>query len=70
MSGFEEREDASPEERAVHFFFERLNFLFSYRGLKQYKAKFATSWEPRYAVYRTVLELPQLILALGRVSEL
>jgi phosphatidylglycerol lysyltransferase len=70
MSGFEEREKASPEERAVHFFFERLNFLFSYRGLKQYKAKFATSWEPRYAVYRTVLELPQLILALGRVSEL
>jgi len=70
MSGFQEREEASPEERAVHYFFQHLNFLFSYRGLLQYKAKFASFWEPRYVVYRNVLDLPRLAIALGKVSEL
>jgi len=70
MAGFQEREVASAEERAIHSFFQQLNFLFSFRGLRQYKAKFATSWEPRYLVYRNALELPRLALALRRVSEL
>jgi phosphatidylglycerol lysyltransferase len=70
MAGFQEREEASAEERAIHSFFQQLNFLFSFRGLRQYKAKFATSWEPRYLIYRHPLELPRLALALRRVSEL
>ncbi len=70
MAGFHEREEASPEERAIHGFFQQLNFLFSFRGLRQYKAKFATSWEPRYLVYRNPLDLPRLALALRRISEL
>ncbi len=70
MSGFQENEQASVEEKAIHAFFQRLNFLFSYRGLKRYKAKFADSWEPRYTVYRSPLDLPRMALALGRVSEL
>jgi phosphatidylglycerol lysyltransferase len=69
MSGFREHEEASHEERAVHLFFQRLNFLFSFRGLKAYKAKFATGWEPRYVVYRNVLDLPRIALALGKLSE-
>jgi len=69
MAGFREKEEASLEERAVHYFFQRLNFLFSYRGLREYKAKFATSWEPRYAVYRNALDLPRLAVALGIVAE-
>jgi phosphatidylglycerol lysyltransferase len=68
MSGFQEKEEASPQERAVHTFFQQLNFLFSYKGLRAYKAKFASFWEPRYVVYRNVLELPRLALALGKVS--
>jgi phosphatidylglycerol lysyltransferase len=68
MSGFTEKEAASPEERAVHFFFQYLNFLFSYRGLRQYKAKFATSWEPRYSIYRNPLDLPRLAIALSKVT--
>jgi lysylphosphatidylglycerol synthetase-like protein (DUF2156 family) len=47
-----------------------LNFLFSFRGLKAYKAKFASSWEPRYAVYAGALDLPRLAVALGRISAL
>jgi lysylphosphatidylglycerol synthetase-like protein (DUF2156 family) len=70
MSGFQEREEASAAERATHLFFQRLNFLFSFGGLKRYKAKFATDWEPRYAIYRHALDLPKLGVALNKVSEL
>ncbi|HVO76600.1 MAG TPA: phosphatidylglycerol lysyltransferase domain-containing protein [Candidatus Bathyarchaeia archaeon] len=70
MSGFREHEAASVEEKAIHAFFQHLNFLFSYRGLKRYKAKFADSWEPRYAIYRTPLDLPRMAMALSSVSEI
>jgi len=69
MSGFQENEEATAEERAVHFFFQRLNFLFSYSGLRHYKAKFATFWEPRYLIYRNVFDLPRLAIALDRISD-
>jgi phosphatidylglycerol lysyltransferase len=68
MTGFQEREEASAEERAVHLFFQHLNFLFSYQGLRLFKAKFASRWEPRYVVFRSPLDLPRLALALSRVS--
>ena len=69
MSGFQDEEEASVEEKALHSFFQRLDFLFSYRGLKQYKAKFASLWEPRYAIYKTPLDLPRMAIALQLVSE-
>jgi phosphatidylglycerol lysyltransferase len=70
MSGFREDEEASLEERAVHYFFRHFNFLFSYSGLLRYKSKFATSWEPRYLIHRKPLDLPRIVLALGKLSEL
>jgi phosphatidylglycerol lysyltransferase len=70
MAGFQEREEATAEERAIHGFFQQLNFIFSFRGLRYYKAKFATHWEPRYLIYRNALELPRIAFALRRVSEL
>jgi len=70
MSGFRENEEAAPEERAVHYFFQRMSFIFSYAGLLHYKAKFADVWEPRYMIYRHVLDLPRVALALAKVSEL
>jgi phosphatidylglycerol lysyltransferase len=70
MTGFDEREEATAEERVIHGLFQRLDFLFSFRGLHHYKAKFATSWEPRYLIYRNVLELPRTALALRRLSEI
>lgn len=69
MSGFAEQDESSREERAIHAFFQRLNFLFSYRGLRSYKAKFASWWEPRYLIYRDALDLPRLAIALGRITE-
>jgi len=69
MSGFAEQDESSREERAIHAFFRRLNFLFSYRGLRSYKAKFASTWEPRYLIYRNALDLPRLAIALSRITE-
>jgi phosphatidylglycerol lysyltransferase len=70
MAGFREHEEASAEERAVHYFMQQLNFLFSYQGLLHYKAKFATIWEPRYIIYRNVLNLPRLARSISEVSEI
>jgi phosphatidylglycerol lysyltransferase len=70
MTGFQKSEEATMEERAIHRLFQKLDFLFSFRGLYRYKAKFATSWEPRYLVYGNVLELPRTALALRRLSEI
>jgi len=70
MSGFAPGENPSVEEKAIHFFFQQMNFLFSFRGLKMYKAKFASSWEPRYSVYRTPIDLFRMGLALRDVSEI
>ncbi len=69
MSGFRENEQASPEEKAIHYFFQHLNFLFSYKGLLNYKAKFANTWEPRYSIYRGYLDLTRLAIALRELSE-
>lgn len=69
MAGFREHEEASPAEKAVHVFFQHLDFVFSYRGIREYKGKFATSWEPRYLVYRNPLELPRAAIALARLTE-
>jgi phosphatidylglycerol lysyltransferase len=70
MSGFLPHEQPTAEERAIHAFFQKLNLGFSFHGLREYKAKFATLWEPRYVLYRSALDLPLLPLALGRISQL
>jgi phosphatidylglycerol lysyltransferase len=70
LDGFREGEEPGPEERAIHYFLRRMGFLFSYSGLRHYKAKFADEWEPRYLIYQSVLALPQVALALTKVSEL
>ena len=70
MSGFQEREEATAAEKAVHLFMQSLPFLFSFSGLKAWKAKFASDWEPRYLIYRHTLDLPKAGVALSKVSEL
>jgi phosphatidylglycerol lysyltransferase len=69
MTGFHEGERATVEDRVIHSSLQKLDFLFSFRGLYRYKAKFATSWEPRYLIYKNMLQLPRTALALHRLSE-
>lgn len=69
MSGFQPGESASPEEKAIHLFFRKWNLGFRYQGIRDYKAKFATRWEPRYVIYRNRFDLARLAIALRKVSE-
>jgi phosphatidylglycerol lysyltransferase len=68
MAGFRDQEESSLEERAIHDFLRRQDFIFSYSGLYQFKKKFATTWEPRYVIYRNILDLPAMALALNRLA--
>lgn len=61
---------ATIPERAIHLFYERFNRFFSYKGLREYKAKFQPDWEPCYIVYAAETQLPRIALALLRVTEL
>ncbi len=70
MAGFQEHETASAGERVLHYFCQRTNFLFSFTGLRQHKAKYADRWEPRYLIYRHAFQLPSLARALSRITEL
>src|SRR6266542_3288905 len=70
FDGFRKSEHPSAEERAIDYLMRHLNFIFSYSGLHHFKAKFADAWEPRYLVYHNVLALPQVALALAKISEL
>jgi phosphatidylglycerol lysyltransferase len=69
MTGFKIGEHATFEERVINGLLQRFNCLFRFRGLYQYKAKFATSWEPRYLIYENLLQLPRIALALVHLSE-
>lgn len=70
MAGFRDGETATLEERSIHYFFQHMNFLFSFRGLRSYKAKFASVWEPRYVVYQNVLDLARHAIAIAVVSKM
>lgn len=59
----------STDEQVVHWVMKRMRFLFRADSLRRFKAKYATYWTPRYAVYQNRLDLPRLALALRRVSE-
>jgi phosphatidylglycerol lysyltransferase len=61
--------DARLPERAIHLGYERFNRFFAYKGLHDYKDKFGPAWEPRYLLYQSAAALPQVVLALIRVTE-
>jgi len=52
FTGVGDRPGASFEERTIHQLFEHLNRFFSYKGLRNYKAKFEPEWEDCFLVYQ------------------
>ncbi len=70
LSGVGERPGASLQERTLNQISERLTRFFSYKGLKNYKAKFEPDWEKRFLVYAGgPPALAKIGIALTRVTE-
>lgn len=69
FAGVGESPDSSIQERTVHELSERLNRLFSYRGLRAYKEKFEPEWEDRYLIYSGgPIGLARVSFALARLT--
>jgi phosphatidylglycerol lysyltransferase len=66
------REPSAPNaiapDRAREFLIERLARFYDFRGLFQWKKKFAPQFEDRYLVYPSALALPRIALALVRAQ--
>ena len=69
LSSQKESISIGADEKVAHWVMKQLPFLFRADSLRRFKAKYADTWEPRYAVYRSRLDLPRLGLALRRVTE-
>ncbi|MBX6762826.1 MAG: DUF2156 domain-containing protein [Rubrobacteraceae bacterium] len=70
LSGTGGRPGAPLEERILGQLSEPLTRFFSYKGLKNYKAKFEPRWERRFLVYRGRLSGPtRVVLALVMLTE-
>lgn len=70
LAGVGDRPGASLQERAVHQVYEHLTALFSFKGLRSYKAKFEPVWEERFLIYQDGPQgLIRTALALGRLSQ-
>jgi phosphatidylglycerol lysyltransferase len=70
FSGVERGEARSPAGRAMRLLYTRGSFLFRSKGLREFKGKFRPTWEPRYLVYESDLQLPGIALAVARAGEL
>jgi len=54
-------------ERAAALLFEKMNGLYGYKSLFQFKKKFAPRWEGRYLVYPRGIDLPRVAYAMATV---
>jgi phosphatidylglycerol lysyltransferase len=69
LAGLAGKPGAGLEERAVHAVYEHLTGFFSFKGLRQYKAKFEPAWEERFLVYQNGhLGCLRTALALGCIT--
>lgn len=58
------------EERAAHLIYEYGYNFYSFQGLRAYKEKYVTTWQPKYLAYRRrqslIFSMLQLILTINR----
>lgn len=69
LAGVAGKRGAGLEERAVHEVYEHMGRVFSFKGLRDYKAKFEPVWEERFLVYQNGhLGFLRTALALGCIT--
>jgi phosphatidylglycerol lysyltransferase len=69
LAGAAEKPGASLAERAVREVYEHATTLFSFKGLRSYKAKFEPKWEERFLVHQHGYPgLLRTALALGCIT--
>jgi phosphatidylglycerol lysyltransferase len=69
LAGVGDRTGATFVERAAHRVYEHVTAPFSFKGLRNYKAKFEPVWEERFLVYQGgPAGLIRTALALGRLA--
>src|SRR4029453_6519860 len=54
-------------EHAAALLFEKMNGVYGYKTLFQFKKKFAPRWEGRYLVYPRGIDLPRVAYAMSTV---
>jgi phosphatidylglycerol lysyltransferase len=65
LSGLDETE--SFPERSMKFAYDKIKAFSHYKGLRDYKDKFATEWQNRYLIYQHDYDLLQVPRALAKV---
>lgn len=64
LSGVGEMPKSPRMEQALHYLYTHLNRFYNFQGLHTYKDKFHPRWEPRYLIYPSLAQLPDVIVAL------
>jgi phosphatidylglycerol lysyltransferase len=67
MSGIETPDN--PAEQVVKFAYERMKRFSNYKGLRDFKEKYATEWLNKYLVYENDFDLVQLPTALNKAMQ-
>src|SRR6266487_2706228 len=67
MAGIEQPENAA--ERLIRYAYEKIKRFRHYTGLREFKAKYASTWVNKYLVYENDFDLIQLPVALNKVMQ-
>ncbi len=57
-------------DRALRTLYDRGGKAFNFTGLRAFKEKWRPRWEPRYLVYRSESQLPEIAFGVSRAGEL
>ena len=63
-------DQATQEEKIFYELTHVLDSFFSMEGLRNYKAKFATIWEPRYIIHHRITDWPRVLNAFTDLTEM
>ena len=70
LSGIETKKATAPVQAVMQLLYRYGSSMFRFRGLREFKEKFATEWEPRFLIYSKETELTGVAMAIARVGEL